>query len=186
MKPATISKSTNSGSDSRGKTKYVVSRLFNNRDVRVEPTTEKDLKWFWAAYKKGAWQSLIRDDLTTEEFLAHIEESLMSLVGLYTIYAPNETGRIAGAVSLSLRQFDDIPYFEPRITWFPWATPRNRIEGGVRTVLTLREEYPLFIQVDGKNQGYVTHLAKYGILRRVGKLDQANRKIWFFESMEAK
>lgn len=159
--------------------KYRLSRLFKNRKIAVEPTTEQDFKWLWAAYKKGAFSNTIQPDLDRDSFVEFVIAASEIVSGLYTVF----NGDMAiGLISVAAKRFGDADYGEPHIDWFPWATKRNKIEGLAKFILTYRNEYPIFIQSGEETLKFVTHIAKYGILRRVGKLDQ-NGVVYFFESM---
>lgn len=60
---------------------------------------------------------------------------------------------------------------EPHIEWFPWATPRNKIEHVVNMVNAFRKDRLVLIIAKMEIRDFLVHVAKHGILRRVGTIN---------------
>ncbi len=143
---------------------------------------EEDFKWFWAAYKKGTWEGVMEDDLSQIEFVEFMLNQFSEASDLYTIYFEK---KVIGLVIVTGRIFGSTRYVRPFINWFPWATNRNKLEGAVKTILELRKSLPVLVDVGTDLSKFVTHIAKYGILRRVGKLDQSDEQVFLLESVRS-
>ena len=67
---------------------------------------------------------------------------------------------------------------EPHVVWFPWASARQKIESVTKLLDDIRrkpwdggfgpEKKTAFIRSSKKDSKFFTHIAKYGILRRIG------------------
>lgn len=181
-KQKTTSKSEKSGSDfTRATRKYLLSRLFKNNKVEIRLLLEEDLKWLWASYKKGGFSDIIKDGLDRDAFVSQMT-TIFSM--LSTSYGILDDGRMIGVVPILNKRFDSEMYQELDISWFPWATPRQKIIGAAKAIIELKKKAPILVYVKGKHNKFVTHIAKYGIMRRVGKLRQKDGDLYLFESIQ--
>lgn len=130
------------------------------------------MKYLWVAYKKGLLP--LREGLSAKEFQEEAEAFLLSnydygwLIGEYGLIF----GKNAGPMIL----LGDV-------IWFPWASNRNILEGIVQLINTLRYEAKVtfFSSMDDKR--FYEHVAKHGILRRVGRIhDVGKQPLAFWES----
>ena len=173
------SKSTKSESDSqvqaRSLRKNLISRVLRNRDVKLSELNVDHMKYLWAAYRMGVWNHLLEEDLTKEQFSLLIVE-LAETSRLMII----ENKKPLGLVSVR----EDGRVVEPHIDWFPWSTDRNKLEGAIRITLDLREIKPVLVWVTDETKQFFTHIAKYGIMRRVGTF-HGDQKYAIFQSKEA-
>lgn len=182
MKRKKTSKSGKSASGSTRTTrKYLLSRLFKNDEITIRLLLEDDLKWLWASYKKGGFDNIIKNGLDRDAFVSQIT-TIFSM--LSTSYGIIDNDRMIGIVPVLNKRFDSEVYQEVDISWFPWATPRQKITGAARVIIELRKKAPILVYVKGKYNKFVTHVAKYGIMRRVGKLRQKNGDLYLFESIQ--
>jgi len=60
--------------------------------------------------------------------------------------------------------------FFPHVTWFSWATPRNKIESTVNFLKDLVKDGNVVIFSEKKTMYFFSHMARYGILDRRGTL----------------
>lgn len=64
----------------------------------------------------------------------------------------------------------------PHVVWFPEASPRNRLELGLKLFMSLKKQHLVLINIvsrKGEKSADVRfheHLCKYGVLRRVGTI----------------
>ena len=54
----------------------------------------------------------------------------------------------------------------PHVDWFPWATPRNKMEGSAAFLREVSKRYKLFIYADEESIPFWTRMTQYRILRR--------------------
>lgn len=166
--------------------KYRLSRLLGKRDVRLDVMEESDIKYLWAAYNKGMWDGVIEFGLSKDEFVDVVYQGLALSDAIFLISGKNSVGNI-GVLTIKPIFFGQKLYHRPHIDFFPWATDRNKLEACAESIVDLRKQYSLLIDCDKEtNIKFVTHVAKYGILRRVGKLDQIDGEVYLFESMGIK
>lgn len=119
----------------------------------------------WAAYRRDALGDVIKG-LSAEQFRKHALDyaDLMkrSQSDLWIINREIPIG-IVGV------HFDGRIAF-PHVSWFPEATSRDKIQAGVLFLHDLKKDYLVIITGPEKFEGYWRHLAKYGLLRPVGKI----------------
>ena len=62
--------------------------------------------------------------------------------------------------------------YEPHATWFPWASVRNRLEGCLKFLNQERKDRLgiIYMKALPENISFLNHLARYGVLRRVGTI----------------
>lgn len=156
-------------------------RLFFNRKVEISSLTIDQMPYLWAAYRMGVWKDTFKDDLTKDEFTLAVSD-LSEMTNILAIIAPNGGKQTPVGVIIA---GEGVRYIEPHVDWFPWATDRNKLEGIIRGILTLREIKPLFIWCDERDIDFYAHVSKYGILRRVGTFN-GDKKYSIFQSKEKK
>ena len=62
---------------------------------------------------------------------------------------------------------------EPHIEWFPWATPRNRLEAALEFLDGLRKQGKTALittVVGGEAERFHNRICRYGVTRFVGKI----------------
>lgn len=59
---------------------------------------------------------------------------------------------------------------EPHVFWFPWASPRNKIEGTMKFLNVMRKAWTTIIYSEETNRKFFKHIEKYGVIRQVGKI----------------
>lgn len=143
------------------------------RGVGFEPLTDKHLPYAWAAYKRGAFddKELFPEGLNSAEFTDRVREYHALILAanskLWAVVAHTPHGLIpVGMVGV---HYDGNLAF-PHVTWFPEASRRNKIEGGVAFIRDLKKTHMVIITGPEKWAPYWRHLAKYGLLRAVGKI----------------
>lgn len=68
------------------------------------------------------------------------------------------------------------------VQWFPWATSRNKLESMTNILHRLRKQQKIILYCDKAHHEFYVHLARTGILRRVGHLHFDNEPSILFES----
>lgn len=149
--------------------------MFRNRRVRVELIDSSHMRWLWAAYRKGLWQDVAGSELDQEAFAEFVATVAEGLSEAFIITAPNETEDMPVAVGSVIERS---VWLEPHLDFFPWATPRNKIEAAVKFALEMRKIKPLFIAVERKHQSWTDHILRYGVISRSGTHNPTNRVLY--------
>lgn len=54
---------------------------------------------------------------------------------------------------------------EPHVDWFPWATPRNRVEGLVGFLIEVSKRFKILVYSTEAERNFWERMKSYGILR---------------------
>ena len=129
------------------------------------------MRWIWAAYSKGALASMGEQfksgEMEPAEFKdAFGREVLENYSAGWTLFADDKrVGLVLGF------------YPHPKVQtymivgdmiWFPWASPRIRIEAAVRFFSELRHTLPFVEYAKFEYKRFFDVIAAHGIMRRVG------------------
>lgn len=162
-------KSTKSSSASKRAVEKIAgrSRLFS-RGVRIEKFTPADLKYLWAAYRLGGIDpSVLPPGMDKEAFDARAG-AVLSIFDYQSaiIQGGKPVGLVVGREETSA----DAVRFWPHITWFPWATARNKLEGAVKLADFLRNYGLAVAIVKIGDKEFWTQVCRYGVMRRAGTI----------------
>jgi len=139
---------------------------------------ERDARWVYAAYKKGAFEPIERD-LEPQEFLAELVQRSMGAKMHISII--NER-----PICLSFLIPINPGLTDLHAVWFPWATPRETMSATARFLNDQRHETSILITSEDKTRANFIHMCKYGLLRLVGKVDnyfEGERPAHVFQSV---
>lgn len=143
--------------------------------------TVEDVKWIWASYKKQPYEKffpeLMEPNLDPQDFLARFDHVLKAYgLDCYIMRAHTEKGLMpVGFVLLWARgRLLEISNF----IWFEWASSRNTIESALNFLNQFRstvheqtgKKYKLIGFVQQKDKAFFDHMAKYKVLRLIGKV----------------
>jgi hypothetical protein len=129
-------------------------------------SSKNDFGWLWAAYQKGAFPK-ITEGLTAREFLETMAVLIANIDSCDLLFAPTYRGTIpVGMVAAELTDHR----MNPEFIFFPWASARNKLESIVNYVNEFRRGFLIMQASPEEEWRFYTHLAKYGILHRVGKV----------------
>jgi hypothetical protein len=56
------------------------------------------------------------------------------------------------------------------LQWWPWTTPRNKIEATVSFLNKVKNEFLLLFYSDMKSKRFFEYVAKHGIIRKIGHI----------------
>lgn len=149
-----------------------------SRKVDFHPIELDDVKYVWAAYKKGLLkdvsETFAEPTLGADEFT----EAFKALFGTtyascWMLFADTSSGRHAVGMVLAFWSHPN-PRFAPfqiiaHMVHFPWASKRNWIESVVNFFAKIRSTIPTVAYAtkpDGKRLFEV--LAMHGVMRRIG------------------
>jgi hypothetical protein len=141
------------------------------RKIEFRPTEVDDVKYAWAAYKAGAFGPLLPKDLTADAFRPAFENAIVGRFdALWTFLAETKKGFVPVGLALGFWPHPEVQRFMviDALVWFPWASPRNRVESATNFVSKTRSELALMAFVRQENKEFLEVLARHGIVRRVG------------------
>ena len=147
--------STKSDSGSRPHPK--LSRILK-RKPRYRDFTDDDIKYLWVVYKKA------NGDLSASEYRERILASLPTTYHYAWIMETDKPIGVAFGVNAGpMVLFGDVQ-------WFPWATPRNKLESLTNLLHRLRKQHKVILYCNKAHNKFFVYLSRAGILRRVGHL----------------
>ena len=137
-------------------------RLLKRGTAGFKGFEEKDKGYLWAAVKMGGFPSIPEWHLDDkEEFKDAVDEILSNFPIVLMLNGPDKP---TGLLVALLNGTD----MEPHVEWFPWATPRQRLEGWVNFLDQARRGGTGIIKSELKDKNFYDHVAKYRVIRMVG------------------
>lgn len=132
-----------------------------------------DLGSMWQAYKLGAFEgtglpSGIEDKSSFETAVIDMLDFVHDAFILESITKTNQGDKLA-PVGVATVSYDN-NRMEPHVVWFPWATARNKLESTINFIAKQRKDKLVLIWSEKETTPFFTHVCKYGILKRVGKV----------------
>lgn len=161
-----------SASDSvRQDSKWRLKRTLR-RHVSYRPIEDEDVKYAWAAYRKGALAPMgeaFTKEMNADEFKKLFEMFVLSNHhAAWTLIAPTSKGNIPVGVVLAAWA-PNAPYMIVNgLCWFPWASKRNVIEAIVGFLAGIRKEIQLMFYALPEHKRTYEVCAMHGVVRRVG------------------
>lgn len=138
------------------------------RGVHIRSYISDDERWLWAAYKRG--MDLIPDkDLDQAEFQQYLNHILSVHDVGYSLHAHNGDKMIQ--VGLALGNLEDGIRLHGHMHFYPWATKRNKLEVTVKFFQEMRQLYTVIFMTNEKLKPFFDWVCRYGILRRVGFIE---------------
>jgi hypothetical protein len=147
------------------------------RRVDFRPIERDDMKYAYAAYKKGRMASMgerwAGGELTPSEFAEAFEVEIQTVYhGVWVLLAEGSKGYIPAGMVMGFWSHPD-PRFAPfmivgDIIWFPWASARNRIESAVGFFARIRSEIAMVEYASEEHKRFFEMICQHGIMRRVG------------------
>ena len=71
---------------------------------------------------------------------------------------------------------------EPHVAWFPWASPRHKLECSVAFLEGITSAWIVLIITDESNWPFFDRLVEYGVVRDVGRIDgmyeNGDARVW--------
>lgn len=144
------------------------------RKVDFRPIEDADVKYVWAAYKKGAMAPMAPmgfegTDLTADEFKARFEEIVVTRYpATWVLFANSKrelrpVGVVFGAWAPNAGYI-----IISGMCWFPWASKRNIVESIVNFLNGVRKDFMLMFYALPEHKRTYEVCAMHGIVRRVG------------------
>ncbi len=151
-----------------------------SRRVEFRPIENEDVKYAWAAYKKGGLAPMAgpfaQEGMSADEFKSAFEAAILTRYhAAWTLFAESTKGFIPVGFVLAFHSHPD-PMMSPfmivgDIVWCPWATKRNMVESSVNFFNVIRHTIPMVDYAHGEtNKKFFEMLARHGIMRRIGTI----------------
>lgn len=149
------------------------------RKTAFRPIEAEDVKFAWAAYKKGALATMAgpfaQTNMGADEFNIGFQSTVLSRYhGAWTLFAevPKRGYMPVGLVMAFYSHAEHAlsPFMIiGDIVWFPWASARNKVEAAVNFFNTMRKQIPMMDYSHGEQTiRFFEMMCKHGIMRRVG------------------
>lgn len=136
------------------------SKAFKRPIVISKITSLNDLRYPWAAYKKG-WQ-ILPNNLSIDEFNKALGNILLKFDESYLVHALsiNNTLHPVGILTIL-----GIAHPTPYIDWFPWASTRNKVELVLHIVKELKKQSTVAMIYASDAENNLMRLVRaYGLL----------------------
>lgn len=142
------------------------------RSCSYRPIEDDDVKYAWAAYKKGALSMMgeaFTQEMSAEQFKSLFEQFVISSHhAAWTLIAPTSKGQIPVGIVLAAWA-PNAPYMIVNgLCWFPWASKRNIVEAIVCFLNGVRKEFQLVFYALPEHKKTYEVCAMHGVVRRVG------------------
>lgn len=143
------------------------------RKVECKPIEDADMRFVWAAYRKGALSTMGPDftdgQMEASVFKQKFEKTVLDNYHAgWTIFGETSKGIIP--IGLAFGAWAPVGAYLviTGIAWFPWATKRNIIEGTVSFFAGLRKQMPWIGYARANSKRLYEVCCMHGIMRRVG------------------
>lgn len=120
--------------------------------------TDGDMKYLYAAYKMGGFIG-VEPGLSAPDFVVALVNGTITATDVAIIEKEKPVGVVIVAPYQNLN--------EVHAEWFPWATPRNILEGAVKYLHEKRGDN-LITSVKKQYLDFYNKVSRYGVIRKVG------------------
>jgi hypothetical protein len=104
------------------------------------------------------------DHLSPAEFDLVFTELLMRYNGGWIV--ENDDRPLGAIFAISMGEFSVLTDLQ----WWPWTTPRNKVEATVSFLNKVKNEFLLLFYSDMKSKRFFEYVALHGIIRKVGHI----------------
>lgn len=138
------------------------------RKTDFRPIEVDDVRYAWVVYKGGGFNSF-DEGLDPASFKVAFTSMVMQRFdAAWTLFANTKNGWAPAGIALGFYPHPEATRFliMDTFVWFPWATPRNRIECAAKFFKEI--DVPMMGFSRKPDTGFFEVMAKLGLLRRVG------------------
>lgn len=138
------------------------------RRIETRPIEDADVRYAWASYKLGKFP-IIADGLAAAKFKSAFETMVLTTYpATWVVSAESSKGFMpVGIVFASFAPLNAYLIIMG-ISWFPWATKRNILEGTVAFFNMLRKQLAWVGYANDEHKRLYEVCCMHGIMRRVG------------------
>lgn len=127
------------------------------------------MRWLWAAYRMGTWNTVLQEGLSQSEFKEVVIDILGQVEYDWVFDVKTDKGlRPVGLVTAQQRFEGNA--IEPHVDWFPWATARNRLECSIQFLRDIGREVKIFLYVEEKDEKFWNRVWQYKVLKKGCKI----------------
>ena len=134
------------------------------RGASTRPIEDSDFRYLWAAYRLGLWRDNLDGELSRDAFLQRTLEIISATDYDWIVVARQAEGMRPVGLVLAAAMADG-RRIEPHIDWFPWATPRNKLEGSAAFLRQVSKQFKILVYVREAERGFWDRLKQYRLLR---------------------
>jgi hypothetical protein len=153
------------------------------RKPRIRQTQDSDLRYLWAAYRLGFWADAIDAELSQKAFEQKVYETL-GMADYDWIVDARQGDNIRPVGLILAHALPDGRRIEPHVDWFPWATPRNKLEGLAAYLRDVGKRFKILVYVEQAEQNFWERLKQYRLLRHGCKIidyfDRGEHAFFFY------
>ncbi len=169
----------------KGKKNWRLSKTLK-RPVEIRPIEQDDVKYAWASYKKGVLGSMgppfDKDGMDAPTFKTEFETFVLTHAhAAWTVMAQTSNGFLPVGLVLGSWAPNGAFMIILGISWFPWATRRNIVEGTVAFFNRLRKEMGWMGFASLEHKRIYDVCCMHGIMNRVGTSLQSGQPIAVYE-----
>lgn len=119
--------------------------------------------WFWAAYQMGGWRDVMDGGMPQSMFGDRVLELMSSAPFDWVLEAKVEDGVRPVALILGFQVGRAI---EPGVEWFPWASPRNKIEATAVFLKEISKVHKLMVFAPEWSDDFWARFCQHRMVRR--------------------
>ena len=166
----------------KGKKNWRLSKTLG-RQVEIRPIEGDDVKYAWAAYRKGELSAMgFVEGLEAPQFKDAFEAYvLLNARAAWTISAQTRNGFVPIGFVLGDWAPQGAFMMIIGIAWFPWASRRNIVEGTVAFFNSIRKEIGWMGFATREHKRIYDVCCMHGIMNRVGTSLRTGQPIAVYE-----
>lgn len=127
------------------------------------------MRWLWAAYQSGVWKEILVEGLSQQEFSETVTDMLGMVDHDWIVEIKTDKGlRPVGLITGDNRFMGH--GIEPHVDWFPWATPRNKLECAIQFIKQTGKETKLFLYIR-EDLKFWERVWRYKVLKKGCKIN---------------
>lgn len=135
------------------------------REPKIRPIEETDMKWLWASYQMGVWNELFSENMARDEFRDKLWEIVSAVDFDWILEVQHEGGLRPVGIVFAEYRFGGHGV-EPHVEWFPWATPRNKLECSIKFLKDVGKQYKVFLYIRDEDLRLWEHVWNYRVLKK--------------------
>ena len=141
-----------------------------SRRIEVRPIEDADVRYAWATYKKGGLAELgFAESLAADQFKAAFEETVLSkFPATWVVQTQTPKGFMPVGFVFGSWAPLGVYLIVMGISWCPWASKRNILEGTVAFFNSIRKQLPWMGYANDKHKKLYEVCCMHGIMRRIG------------------
>jgi hypothetical protein len=130
-----------------------------------------DVKYLYASHKMEGFDT---EPLEFQE--AMLDFIYESFDDAWVLEAKSKKGNVPVGVVFSI--MSGPVQILGEMTWFTWASKRNKVEAAAHFLNIKRQDATFLMYCDDKDKDFYIHLARHGLIRRIGKIEDPNLSLF--------